>query len=133
MPEGDTVFLTAHRLNDALAGKVLTRGEIRHPALSTVDLAGQGVVEVGSVGKHIFTRLGDGVSLHSHLRMDGSWHLYRPDERWRRPAHQIRAILSCTTWSCCRPPRSPGSSATLDRTCCTRHGTPRWPPKPSGG
>jgi len=94
MPEGDTVFLTAHRLHDALAGKVLARGEIRHPSLSTVDLAGREVAEVGSVGKHIFTRLRDGLSLHSHLRMDGSWHLYRPGERWRRPSHQIRAILS---------------------------------------
>jgi endonuclease-8 len=94
MPEGDTVFLTAHRLNDALAGKSLTRGELRHPSLSTVDLTGREVTGVGSVGKHIFTRLGDGVSLHSHLRMDGSWHLYRPGDRWRRPGHQIRAILS---------------------------------------
>lgn len=80
MPEGDTVFLTAHRLHDALAGKPLTRGEIRHPSLSTVDLAGRGVTAVGSVGKHLFTRLDDGLSLHSHLRMDGSWHLYRPGE-----------------------------------------------------
>jgi len=94
MPEGDTVFLTAHRLNEALAGNTLTRGEIRHPSLSTVDLAGREVAGVASVGKHIFTRLADGVSLHSHLRMDGSWHLYRPGEHWRRPTHQIRAILS---------------------------------------
>lgn len=94
MPEGDTVFLTAHRLHDALSGGTLVRGEIRHPELSTVDLAGRVVLGVASVGKHLFTRFDDGVSLHSHLRMDGSWHLYRPGEHWRRPDHQVRAVLS---------------------------------------
>ena len=47
-----------------------------------------------SVGKHLFTRFDDGRSLHSHFRMDGSWHLYRPDMAWRRPAHEARAVLA---------------------------------------
>ncbi|GAA4026367.1 endonuclease VIII [Allokutzneria multivorans] len=94
MPEGDTVFLAGKRLNDALAGQRLQRGELRHPRLSTVDLAGRVVLEVRPVGKHLFFRFDDARSLHTHFRMDGSWHLYAPGERWRGPGHQVRAILS---------------------------------------
>jgi endonuclease-8 len=93
VPEGDTVHLTAKRLRAALSEHVLVRGELRHPQLVEHDLAGRTVLDVGSVGKHIFTRFDDGRSLHSHLRMDGSWHLYRPGMPWQRPAHQARAVL----------------------------------------
>lgn len=93
MPEGDTVFLAGRRMHEALAGKTLRRGELRHPRLSTLDLAGLDVVGVRTYGKHMFTRFSDGHSLRSHFRMDGAWHLYRPGERWRRPAHQARAVL----------------------------------------
>ena len=94
MPEGDTVYLAGKRLHEALAGRELVRGELRHPRLSTVDLAGLGVLAVASVGKHLFTRFGDGRSLHTHFRMDGSWHLYRPGRRWKGPDHQVRAVLA---------------------------------------
>ncbi|MDL5156360.1 DNA-formamidopyrimidine glycosylase family protein [Actinomycetospora termitidis] len=94
MPEGDTVFLAGRRLDDALAGKELTRGELRHPRLIQHDLAGRTVEQVVSVGKHLFTRFDDGRSLHSHFRMDGSWHLYRPGRPWRGADHDIRAILA---------------------------------------
>jgi endonuclease VIII len=94
MPEGDTVFLAARRLDDALAGRTLLRGELRHPRLSTVDLAGRAVIGVASYGKHLLTRLDDEHTLHSHLRLDGSWHLYRPGRPWRGgPMHMVRAIL----------------------------------------
>ncbi|RJQ82936.1 Fpg/Nei family DNA glycosylase [Pseudonocardiaceae bacterium YIM PH 21723] len=94
MPEGDTVFLSGKRLDEALSGRRLTRGELRHPRLSTVDLTGREVSGVASVGKHLFTRFTDGLSLHSHFKMDGSFHLYRPGARFSRPDHQIRAILA---------------------------------------
>jgi endonuclease VIII len=93
VPEGDTVHLTAKRLRAALSGHLLVRGELRHPQLVEHDLAGRTVLDVGSVGKHLFTRFDDGRSLHSHLRLDGSWHLYRPGMPWQRPAHQARAVL----------------------------------------
>jgi endonuclease VIII len=93
VPEGDTVHLTAKRLRVALSGHLLVRGELRHPQLVEHDLAGRTVLDVGSVGKHLFTRFDDGRSLHSHLRLDGSWHLYRPGMPWQRPAHQARAVL----------------------------------------
>jgi len=94
MPEGDTVYLTARRLNAALAGHRLRRGELRHPRWVTHDLSGRTVLAVRSVGKHLFTRFDAGLSLHSHLRMDGSWHLYRPADRWRGAAHDVRAVLA---------------------------------------
>lgn len=64
--------------------------------MSTTDLAGRTVREVRPVGKHLLLRLDGGETLHSHLRMDGAWHLYAPAGPWRRPAHQARAILATT-------------------------------------
>jgi len=93
MPEGDTVYLTGRRLHAALAGRLLVRGELRHPRLATEDLGGRTVLGVRTVGKRLLIRLDDGRSLHSHLRMDGSWHLYHPGMRWRRPAHEVRVLL----------------------------------------
>jgi len=94
VPEGDTVHLAGTRLHAALSGRVLVRGELRHPRLAGVDLTGAQVLGTVSVGKHLFTRFADGRSLHSHFRMDGAWHLYRPGQPWRRPAHEARAVLA---------------------------------------
>ncbi|WP_020674358.1 DNA-formamidopyrimidine glycosylase family protein [Amycolatopsis nigrescens] len=93
MPEGDTVFLAGKQLDKALAGRTLLRGEFRHPALATVDLAGRDVLGVRTVGKHLFTRFSGDLSLHSHLRMDGSWQVYPPGARWRLPAQHARVVL----------------------------------------
>ncbi|MFD8498681.1 DNA-formamidopyrimidine glycosylase family protein [Amycolatopsis sp. NPDC059657] len=93
MPEGDTVFLAGKQLDKALAGKTLTRGEFRHPALATVDLAGRGVLGVGTVGKHLLTRFSGDLTLHSHLKMDGTWRIYPRGASWRFPAHHARVIL----------------------------------------
>ncbi|PBC85432.1 endonuclease-8 [Streptomyces sp. 2224.1] len=94
MPEGDTVWRLARRLGDALVGHRLTRCDLRVPRLATVDLTGREVLDVRSRGKHLLTRFEGGLTLHSHLRMDGAWKIYAPAERWRGgPAHQIRAVL----------------------------------------
>jgi endonuclease-8 len=94
MPEGDTVWLTAHRLHAALAGQPLVGADLRVPKLATVDLAGRRVLEVVPRGKHLMTRLEGEATLHSHLMMDGSWHLYGTGEHWRGgPMHQVRAVL----------------------------------------
>jgi endonuclease-8 len=99
VPEGDTVWLAAKRLHDALAQRVLTRSDFRVPQLATADLAGQTVVEVASRGKHLLTRTDAGLTLHTHFRMDGTWHLYRPGARWSGgPAWQVRAVLENDDW-----------------------------------
>ncbi|MEW1719262.1 DNA-formamidopyrimidine glycosylase family protein [Streptomyces sp. NPDC093109] len=95
MPEGDTVRQTAQRLHAALAGQPLTRAELRVPRFATADLTGLTVLEVVPRGKHLLTRLEGGLTLHSHLRMDGAWKVYARGERPRGgPAHQIRALLA---------------------------------------
>ncbi|GAA3390104.1 Fpg/Nei family DNA glycosylase [Streptomyces roseoviridis] len=94
MPEGDTVWYEAHRLDSALAGRVLTRSDLRVPRFATADLTGRRVLDVTPRGKHLLTRIEGGLTLHSHLRMDGAWRVYATGERPRGgPAHQIRAIL----------------------------------------
>jgi endonuclease VIII len=99
VPEGDTVWLTAHRLDQALAGRPLTTCEFRVPALATVDLRGRAVTEVLPRGKHILIRVGDDLTVHSHLRMDGSWYVSRQGTAARRhPEHLIRVLLGNAEW-----------------------------------
>ncbi|SDK33901.1 Fpg/Nei family DNA glycosylase [Streptomyces indicus] len=94
MPEGDTVHQAAKRLHTALAGSALTRSDLRVPKYATADLTGREVLDVTPRGKHLLTRIEGGLTLHSHLRMDGSWRVFRAGERWSGgAAHQIRAIL----------------------------------------
>ncbi|GHF52661.1 MULTISPECIES: Fpg/Nei family DNA glycosylase [Streptomyces] len=94
MPEGDTVWRTARDLHQALAGGLLTRCDLRVPALATADLTGRRITEVVPRGKHLLARAEGGLTLHSHLGMDGSWRIHAPGERWRGgPEHQIRAVL----------------------------------------
>ena len=88
MPEGDTVFRTAALLREALVGKTLTGCDVRVPRYATVDLSGHLVDEVLSRGKHLFIRVGP-ASIHSHLKMDGSWRISPRGV----PAHKIRILL----------------------------------------
>lgn len=94
MPEGDTVRQAAVRLSTALGGRTLTRGELRHPRLSTVDLAGRVLREARSVGKHLLIRFDRDLTLHNHLGMDGAWHVYPAGAKWRRPGHHARAVFA---------------------------------------
>ncbi len=89
MPEGDTVWHTAATLRQNLLGLTLTRCDIRVPQYATVDLTGQVVDEVFSRGKHLFIRIGR-ASIHSHLKMDGSW---RVGNRPIRVDHRARIVL----------------------------------------
>ncbi|KNE79975.1 MULTISPECIES: Fpg/Nei family DNA glycosylase [Streptomyces] len=94
MPEGDTVWRTARRLHEALAGDRLVRCDLRVPKLATADLSGRRVLEVVPRGKHLLSRFEGGLTLHSHLRMDGAWRVFAAGERPRGgPDHEIRAIL----------------------------------------
>jgi endonuclease VIII len=92
MPEGDNVWQTARRLS-ALTGEVLTSSDFRVPSLATTDLAGRQVIKTVSRGKHLLTRLENDVTIHSHLKMEGRWDVQPAGSRWRRPAHEARAVL----------------------------------------
>ncbi|WP_040166526.1 DNA-formamidopyrimidine glycosylase family protein [Microbacterium gorillae] len=92
MPEGDTVYRAAHALNLVLAGRELTEFDLRVPQAATVDLRGEVVHEVVPRGKHFLHRIGEH-TLHSHLKMEGYWHIYDRGARWRRPAFQARAVV----------------------------------------
>lgn len=94
MPEGDSVFRTAAQLHEALAGQTLTVSDLRVPAHATADLTGREVLESTARGKHLLTRLAGGLTLHTHLRMDGRWQVYDAGRRWTGgPGWQIRAVL----------------------------------------
>ncbi len=100
MPEGDTVYLAARRLHSALAGRQLMAGsELRVPAFATSHLPGRRVTSVEARGKHILFHLDDDLVLHTHFKMEGSWHLYRPGSRWRGPAFEVRAVLATHGWN----------------------------------
>src|SRR6266540_1751922 len=99
MPEGDTVHLTAARLHGALAGRTLVSTDFRVPRFANADLSGQRVREVIARGKHLLLRTDAAVTLHSHLKMEGAWDLYRPGQRWRGPAFQVRVVLVTEPWT----------------------------------
>src|SRR5215469_8022271 len=92
MPEGDTVWRTARRLDEALAGQVLTCSDFRVPRFATTDLTGRAVTETVSRGKHLLTRVDGGLTVHTHLRMDGSWRI-RPAGGYLPRDHRIRLVL----------------------------------------
>ncbi len=107
MPEGDVVWLAARRLNEALAGRPLTVSDFRVPRFATTDLVGRTVTAAVSRGKHLLIRVADAagagsptgggaLTIHTHLRMDGSWRI-RP--AGRVPAdHRIRLVLGNDSW-----------------------------------
>nr|WP_206686999.1 MULTISPECIES: DNA-formamidopyrimidine glycosylase family protein [Microbacterium] len=79
-------------MHAALAGDEVTRFDIRVPGSATADLTGIHVREVVARGKHLLMRIGES-TLHSHLKMEGEWHVYRADQRWRKPGFAARAIV----------------------------------------
>ena len=97
MPEGDVVWRTARQLQAALAGRVLTRSDFRVPGYATTDLTGRTVTETVSRGKHLLTRTEGNVTVHTHLRMDGSWRISRAGGYPPRD-HRIRLVLANDEW-----------------------------------
>ncbi len=97
MPEGDVVWRAARQLHAALAGRVLVRSDFRVPRFATTDLSGRVVTETVSRGKHILTRADGDVTVHTHLRMDGSWRIGRPRAYPPRD-HRVRLVLANQEW-----------------------------------
>jgi endonuclease-8 len=98
VPEGDTIHRAANRLRSLLAGERLVRLEIRHTAVRK-PAPGTMISDVEAVGKHLLIEFADGHVLRSHMRMSGSWHVYREGERWRKPAHLARAVVEVEGWT----------------------------------
>jgi endonuclease-8 len=98
VPEGDTIFRAARTLQRAMAGRAVTRFESVFPALTRIHidtpLTGQTIDAVSASGKHLLMRFSGGMVLRTHMRMNGSWHIYRPGERWQRPARDMRIVVA---------------------------------------
>lgn len=98
MPEGDSVHLLARSLARSLDGHVVTRSDFRVPRLATADVSGRTVLEHATHGKHLLTRLSGDLTLHTHLRMDGSWTVTRPGRRLpARAMPDVRLALAVDT------------------------------------
>jgi endonuclease-8 len=97
VPEGDSILHLARTLHDALAGRNVSRFESNLPALTRVDvdrpLSGRTVESAVARGKHLLITFSGDLILHTHLRMHGAWHLYRPNEPWRRPVRDMRVVI----------------------------------------
>lgn len=98
MPEGDAIFRTARTLHRALAGREVVRFESVFPSLTRVHddapITGRTVDSVTAAGKHVLMQFSGGLTLRTHMRMNGSWHVYRPGERWRRPRRDMRVVVA---------------------------------------
>ena len=97
MPEGDTIHRTAATLQRAIGGQIVTRFESILPTLTRVDadapLRGRTVERVEARGKHVLIWFSGDLVLRTHMRMNGSWHIYRPGERWQRPHRDMRIVI----------------------------------------
>jgi endonuclease-8 len=93
MPEGDTIFRTARTLDRWLRGREITRAHTKVAGLPVAKLVGQRVDGVEARAKHLLVRFDSGSVLHTHMRMTGSWHVYRAGERWRKPGDEARLVL----------------------------------------
>lgn len=93
MPEGDTIHRSAATLQRALAGRALTRLEAARLA-RPMPPSGTTVDRVVARGKHLLVEFDDDHVLHTHMRMTGSWHVYRTGQRWRRGRHRMRVVLA---------------------------------------
>jgi endonuclease-8 len=98
MPEGDVVWNTAQRLHTALAGQVLTRSDFRVPRYATVNLTGQTVTEAVARGKHLLIRTDRGLTVHTHLKMEGTWRIQPAAGRPPADSHRLRLLLANTEW-----------------------------------
>ena len=98
MPEGDSIFRTARTLHRALAGHEVVRFESVLPALTRVHedrpLTGRTIEKVVSAGKHLLVHFSGDLVLRTHMRMNGSWHIYRPGERWQRARRDMRVVVA---------------------------------------
>jgi endonuclease-8 len=97
MPEGDTILRAARTLHRVLAGKTVTRFDSVYPALTRIaddrPIVGRTIDSVTARGKHLLMAFSGDLVLHTHMRMNGSWHIYPAGARWQRPASDMRVLV----------------------------------------
>jgi endonuclease-8 len=102
MPEGDTIFRTARSLHKALAGHRVTKFDTAYAHLARVNddgpIAGRLIERCEAAGKHVLIVFEGGLVLRTHMRMNGSWHLYRHGERWWRGPQAMRVRVDTEAW-----------------------------------
>lgn len=103
MPEGDSVYRLARRLREPLDGRAVASGELRSGGAAGTRLDGWRVLEHDTHGKHLLTRFDTGFTLHTHLKMQGSWTVTASGKRVPRSVEQaVRVRLSvdsgATAW-----------------------------------
>jgi len=94
MPEGDTIFRAARTLDRALAGKTVVLFESMLPALDRLEVTGRTIDRVSTAGKHLLMHFSGDLVLRTHMRMNGSWHIYRRGEKWQRPRRDMRVVIA---------------------------------------
>ena len=98
VPEGDTIYRAAAAMHRALAGRVVTRFESVYPAVTRIaedrPVVGRTIESVSARGKHLLITFSGGLVLRTHMRMNGSWHLYKAGVRWQRPARDMRVLVA---------------------------------------
>lgn len=103
MPEGDTIHRAARTMEKALGGRTVTRFETVLAPLARVDdeqpIAGRRVESVSAQGKHLIIEFSGGLFLRTHLKMNGSWHIYRPGERWMRRRSDMRIVIETDAYA----------------------------------
>ncbi len=127
MPEGDTIFRAARALHDALAGRTVTRFDSVFSHLTRVDhdlpLRGRTIERVDARGKHLLIWFSGDLVLRTHMRMHGSWHIYRPGERWQRPRSDMRIVIGTADYEAVAfsvPVAELTSARELERTAAVR-------------
>lgn len=102
MPEGDSIFKAARTLQRALAGQTVSGFKTELVKLARVDdqerIAGRTIERVEAAGKHLLMTFSGELVLRTHMRMNGSWHIYRPGERWQAPARDMRIVIATPEW-----------------------------------
>jgi len=95
VPEGDTLFRTAAGLRPYLVGRRVAAARTGGPgAVPQVSrIVGSEITAVEALGKNLLIRFDNGLEVRTHLKMNGSWHRYRPGERWRRPPARARLVI----------------------------------------
>jgi len=93
MPEGDTLRRTADGLAPHLVGRQVSAARVRPGGPQIQRVVGATIDAVEAQGKNLLIRFDNGLELRTHLRMNGSWHRYRPGERWRRSPSRARLVL----------------------------------------